>query len=224
MGKIFLTKQVDFAGKQFVYDSAQTVLDPEIDRQSQCVAFYPTNFVPVGFFKGQNFGHPGLIITVASFIRDLSKTPWGNWANCIRSIAFGQHVANLLEKAALDPALIRDLAIVRGGEPGVSPIAATWAGEGLPEIAGDPTPEERAQVQELFARRGNPEDRITRDQIPIPVRKVLDAIASRFAGRLGCEVEAVYGCGSCCGSDLKGNHVKTTCGWQCWHCANDPCD
>src|SRR5579871_2107410 len=52
----------------------------------------------------------------------------------------------------------------------------------------------------------------------------LDAFAAHVSGDRDCQINAIYGCRSCCNAPSDGgNLVDSTCGWQCWTCTNT-CD
>jgi hypothetical protein len=87
---------------------------------------------------------------------------------------------------------------------------------------GDP-PEDMRELVVVILRAFSDQDCVRRSQIPELVLRHLDEFASRVSGKDHCEVNAIFGCGSCCNDDRRANYVDTTCGWQCWTCAADPC-
>lgn len=81
----------------------------------------------------------------------------------------------------------------------------------------------REVVQRLISHKGAKEF-VARAEIAAPDLKTLDAYARENVGGKDCQVNAIYGCGSCCNGDYYSNLVDTTCGWQCWVCGGPECN
>lgn len=101
--------------------------------------------------------------------------------------------------------------------------ASCGRGVAADDIAVSAEPDENTkQIVQLVLDGGGGADPIYRASIVQPIVDLLDQYATALAGR-ECKVNAVYGCGSCCNDNKRANLVHTTCGWQCWTCANDSC-
>ncbi len=85
------------------------------------------------------------------------------------------------------------------------------------KFRGEPPEEVKELLRFMFS--GRPHDAaVQANEVPAVARKLLDAFASKLAGR-DCPVRAIYGCGSCCNApNSRSNLVNTDCGWQCWNC------
>jgi hypothetical protein len=97
MGKVALCRGVTFGAPQFFYDASSPTLDPAIDRQSNSLAVYVNGFVTTAFFEQPNYGGSAIVITNPGSVKDLSVSPWGNWANRIRSVLIGAQVNHVVE-------------------------------------------------------------------------------------------------------------------------------
>lgn len=102
MGRIALCGGVNFGAPQFFYEQTTPTLQPDIDRRSNSLALYVQNFKRTAFFERPNFGGDAIVITNPGSVADLSKSPWGNWANRIASIFVGFNLEAFLEREGRD--------------------------------------------------------------------------------------------------------------------------
>lgn len=87
MSKMVLATGVNLQGQLFIIDHTEGRLDPGIARKANSMSISNFGFKPpVIVYDGDNFGGQALVLTSWGGINDLSKTPWGNWANRIASI------------------------------------------------------------------------------------------------------------------------------------------
>jgi hypothetical protein len=94
--------------------------------------------------------------------------------------------------------------------------------EDLSSVEGVEPPEDIRELVAMLLDRSGLTSVVERKQIPRAVIRLLDEYASSVH-QTDCQINAIYGCGSCCNSGNRANLVDSTCGWMCWTCANEPC-
>ena len=94
MSSIVLARGTMFGVPTFPYSSPASFLQSDIDALSNSLAIYVAGFTGAAFFEGQNFTGTAIVITNPGSVKDLSNSPWGNWANRIRSVHTGSRGAN----------------------------------------------------------------------------------------------------------------------------------
>lgn len=112
MGRVALCRGVTFGAPQLFYENNRPTLEPEIDRLSNSLAVYVGGFVITAFFEAPNYQGDALVVTNPGSIQDLSHTPWGNWANRIRSVKIGPGVDALVADWRAGKASDRQIIVV----------------------------------------------------------------------------------------------------------------